>query len=73
MTAVIESVDIKGITLKKGTSVEIDIWQDGKGMEVTILGITMEDGEISIESATNYGSIIRHSAEQWEDMLVRKL
>lgn len=73
MTAVIESVDIKGITLKKGTSVEIDIWQDGRGMEVTILGITMENGEITIESVTNYGSIIHHSVEQWEDMLVRKL
>lgn len=73
MTAVIESVDINNITLKKGTSVEIDIWQDGKTMEVTILGITLENDEIFIESVTNFGSIIHHTAEQWKDMLVRKI
>lgn len=73
MTATIESIVIKGITIKKGTSVEIDIWQDGKTMEVTVLGITMDGSDVSIESVTNYGSVIHHSAEQWEDMLVKKI
>lgn len=73
MTAIIESATINGIVLRKGTSVEIDIWQDGKTMEVTVLGITLDNNEITIESVTNYGSIIHHTAEQWEDMLVRKI
>ena len=73
MTAIIDTVDIKGISLKKGTTVEIDIWQDGNTMEVTIIGITLENGEVCIESVTNYGSLIRHTGEQWEDMLVRKI
>jgi hypothetical protein len=42
-------------------------------MEVTVLGITLDNNEITIESVTNYGSIIHHTAEQWEDMLVRKI
>lgn len=73
MNAVIEQLTIKGIALRKNTRVEIDIWQNGKPMEVTVFSIKMQNGEVTIESVTNLGSFITHTAEQWEDMLVRKI
>lgn len=73
MIAKIESLEIKGITIKKHTNVEIDVWGDGRTMTVTVLDITLKGSEIEIESITSLGSIIHHSAEQWEEMLVRKV
>lgn len=73
MVGELESLKIKGMTVKKGSNVEIDIWGDNKPMVVTVLSITVNGYEADIESITSYGSILHHSDSQWEDMLVRVL
>lgn len=71
MDAKIESLKIKEFTIRKNSYVTIDIWTDGSTIDVTVTDISMKNGEIVIESVTNLGSFITHSAEQWEDMLVK--
>lgn len=73
MVGNLESLKIKGMIVKKGSNVEIDIWGDNKPMIVTVLSITVNGYEADIESVTSYGSILHHSDQQWEDMLVRVL
>lgn len=71
MDAKIESIKVNNFTIRKGSYVSIDIWTDGSTIDVTVTDIYIKNGEISIESVTNLGSFITHSAEQWEDMLVK--
>ena len=73
MNGKLESIKIKNHTIKKGTHASIDIWNDGKEMEVTVTDLTLENGEVNIECMTHYGNIIHHTYDQWVDMLVKTI
>ena len=69
MKAKIESIEINGKTLKKGTNVTLDF---GMGpMTEEVFDIFMEGAnDITIETVTSFGAFHRRSAYQFEDALV---